>query len=96
MPNGYTLDGNGHKIKAVDGPSWAFAGAVVQNGGATMHVKNLKSTARAPRSRNCIAVFNGVAFMAASGSIKNVTLTDIGLPETGCQIGRAILVDAVG
>ena len=34
--------------------------------------------------------------MSASGSIKNVTLTDIGRPETGCQIGRAILVNAIG
>ena len=31
--------------------------------------------------------------MHASGSIKNVTLTNIG-PETGCQAGRAILVDS--
>ena len=31
VPNGFTLDGNGHKITAVDGSSGAFAGAVVEN-----------------------------------------------------------------
>jgi hypothetical protein len=97
VPDGYTLDGKGYTITAVDPVGGAFAGAVVQNEGTMMHVKNLKIDSQsAPAAENCGRVFNGVAFMAASGSIKSVTLTDIGLPETGCQIGRAILVDAFG
>jgi hypothetical protein len=97
VPDGYTLNGNGHMITAIDGPSGAFNGAVVQNEGTLMHVKNLKiDGGDSAAAENCARVYNGVAFMAASGSIKGVTLTDIGLPETGCQIGRAILVHAFG
>src|SRR5438105_3072595 len=47
VPNGYTLDGAGHTITAVD-PTTApfhFVGGVVQNGGAVANVTNLKVTA---------------------------------------------------
>ena len=54
-----------------------------------MNVKNLKIEGGDPN--NCVAVFNGVAFMNAGGSIKNVTLNNIG-QTTGCQSGRAIVV----
>jgi hypothetical protein len=97
VPNGYTLDGKGRTITAVDPSGAAFNGAVVQNDGATMNVKNLTiDGASNPAAEDCNRVFHGVAFMAASGSITGVTLTHIGLPATGCQIGRAILVDAIG
>ena len=90
VPDGYTLDGNGHKITAVDRPTGAsFDGAVVQNDGAAMNVKNLTIEGGVPN--NCVATFNGVAFMNAGGSIKNVTLNNIG-QTTGCQSGRAIVV----
>jgi hypothetical protein len=95
VPNGVTLNGNGHTITAVDPTPGVFTGAVVANGGAAMNVQNLAISG----SSNAVDVcrdFNGVAFLAASGSISNVTLTSIGLPETGCQQGRAILVDAIG
>ncbi len=43
VPDGYTLDGKGLTITAVDGPTGtAFDGAVVQNDGTAMNVKNLK------------------------------------------------------
>jgi hypothetical protein len=94
VPNGYTLDGKGFTITAVDAPDGAsFTGAVVENDGTAMNVKNLKIEGGVPN--NCVAVFNGVAFMHASGSIKNVTLNNIG-QTTGCQSGRAILVNAIG
>ena len=67
----------------------SFSGAVVQNDGTAMNVKNLKIEGGLPN--NCVAVFNGVAFMNAGGSIKNVTLNNIG-QTTGCQSGRAIVV----
>ena len=90
VPNGYTLDGKGFTITAVDVASGtSFDGAVVQNGGDTMNVKNLKIEGGVPN--NCVATFNGVAFMSAGGSIKNVTLNNIG-QTTGCQSGRAIVV----
>ena len=95
VPNGVTLDGNGHKITVVDPVVGAFAGAVVENEGVMMHVKNLTVDGNSNGANNCVAVFNGVAFMHAGGSIKNVTLTNIGR-QTGCQAGRAILVNAIG
>ena len=88
MEDGYTLDGKGFTITAVDGPTGsAFIGAVVQNDGTAMNVKNLKIEGGVPN--NCVATFNGVAFINAGGSIKNVTLNNIG-QTTGCQSGRAI------
>ena len=54
-----------------------------------MNVKNLKIEGGVPN--NCVGTFNGVAFMNAGGSIKNVTLNNIG-QTTGCQSGRAIVV----
>src|SRR5262245_26635758 len=44
-PNGFTLDGAGHTISAVDPAGDHFRGAVVRNGGAVAHVKNLRVTA---------------------------------------------------
>ena len=95
VPDGYTLDGKGFTITAVDVPAGtSFDGAVVQNDGAAMNVKNLKIEGGVPN--NCVAIFNGVAFMNAGGSIKNVTLNNIG-QTTGCQSGRAIVVwNAIG
>ena len=49
VPNGFTLDGNAHKITAVDPAAGAFAGAVVENDGAAMNVKNLKIDGDSPR-----------------------------------------------
>ena len=98
VQNGYTLNGNGHTITAVDPTSGAFDGAVVQNAGTTMNVKNLTINGASTAIEQCgnasgsPRTFNGVAFMAAGGSISNVTLNGIGLPATGCQLGRAIVV----
>ena len=91
VEDGWTLDGKGFTITAVDVPAGtAFTGAVVQNDGTAMNVKNLKIEGGDPN--NCVAIFNGVAFMNAGGSIKNVTLNNIG-QTTGCQSGRAIIVE---
>src|SRR3712207_8069880 len=38
IPNGYTLDGGGHTITAVDPVGGHFVGGVIQNGGATANV----------------------------------------------------------
>ncbi|HEY5844202.1 MAG TPA: hypothetical protein VIU87_22575, partial [Mycobacterium sp.] len=40
VPNGVTLDGNGHTITANDGAS-PFVGAVITNGGLSMSVRNV-------------------------------------------------------
>jgi hypothetical protein len=99
VPNGVTLNGNGHTITAVDPTGGAFTGAVVMNGGSTMNVTNLTIHGASAAVENC-RDYNGVAFMAAGGSVSNVTLDGIGIPlntaGTGCNIGRAIIVRDAG
>ena len=93
VQDGYTLDGKGFTITAIDPPTGTvFTGAVVQNAGTgtAMNVKNL--TIEGGNPDNCVGIFNGVAFINAGGSIKNVTLNNIG-QTTGCQAGRAIYVE---
>src|SRR5688572_3787835 len=41
IPDGATLDGNGHTITAYDGGEGQFASAVIKNAGATAHVRDL-------------------------------------------------------
>ena len=54
VENGWTLDGKGFTITAVDvAAGAAFNGAVVQNDGAAMNVKNLKIEGGEPN--NCVA-----------------------------------------
>src|SRR5947209_6191935 len=100
VPNGFTLDGAGHTITAVD-PSTApfhFVGGVIQNGGATANVTNLKVTT-SNLAEVCDAGPNrlrGILFDGASGSITNNTVTHInqnqGPALSGCQEGNAIEV----
>ena len=49
--DGYTLNGNGHKITAVDPDGGAFVGAVVENEGTAMYVKNLTVTVKQCRAQ---------------------------------------------
>ena len=59
-----------------------------------MNVKNLTIDGDSDRARTTARAFNGVAFMAASGSIKGVTLTNIGgTSGPAVNNGRAILVE---
>src|SRR4051812_26567402 len=44
VPDGFTLDGAGHTITAVDPASDHFKGGVVQNQGASANVTNVKIT----------------------------------------------------
>lgn len=45
VPNGFTLDGKGKTITAVDPAGGHFTGAVVSNAGSSANVKNLTVTA---------------------------------------------------
>jgi hypothetical protein len=98
VPNGYTLDGAGHTVKAVDPSGDHFRGGVVQNGGATASVTNLKITtgtladicdAGADRLR-------GILFDGASGSITNNEVFNLNQGASGCQEGNAIEVRNFG
>lgn len=44
VPNGVTLDGAGFTITGIDPPGGHFKGGVVQNGGASANVTNLRVT----------------------------------------------------
>lgn len=94
IPDGFTLDGAGHMITAVDPTGGHFVGAVVQNGGATAHVKNLTVTASglddvcdAGNAR-----LRGIMFEGASGSILKSDVIGINQGPSGCQEGNAIEV----
>jgi hypothetical protein len=98
VPNGFTLDGAGYTITAVDPSGGHFKGGVIQNAGAVANVTNVTVTVSgllnvcdggADRLR-------GVLFDGASGSITNVKAIDINQGASGCQEGNAIEVRNFG
>ena len=71
VPNGLTFDGAGHTITAADPAGGHFTGGVIQNGGATANVTNVKIT-----TNNLVNIcdagpsrLRGILFDGASGSI---------------------------
>lgn len=98
IPDGFTLDGNGYTITAVDPPGGHFLGAVVMNAGGTAHVKNLTVTTSS-LANVCDAGVNrlrGILFDGASGSIANCTVININQGASGCQEGNGIEVRNFG
>ena len=94
IPNGFTLDGQGRTITAVDPPGGHFVGAVVKNAGASAKVKNLTVTVSG-LADICDADndrLRGILFEGASGSIKDTIVRDINQGASGCQEGNAIEV----
>jgi hypothetical protein len=94
IPDGYTLDGRGHTITAMDPPGGHFKGAVVKNEGAEAHVKNLTVTVSG-LANVCDGGddrLRGIMFEGASGSITHCTVTGINQGPSGCQEGNAIEV----
>lgn len=94
VPNGFTLDGAGYTITAVDPPGGHFLGAVVRNGGGVAHVKNLIVTTSGLKNI-CDAGDNrlrGIMFDGASGSITHNQVLNINQGASGCQEGNAIEV----
>lgn len=94
IPDGFTLDGNGYTITAVDPPGDHFRGAVVQNGGATAHVKdliietnNLASVCDGGADR-----LRGILFDGASGTIEQNIVLNLNQGNSDCQEGNAIEV----
>ncbi|MDA1003986.1 MAG: hypothetical protein O3B31_11685 [Chloroflexi bacterium] len=94
MPDGYTLNGNGYTITAVDPPSGGFTGAVVANAGTTAHVTNVTITASglADSCKGGAERLRGIMLEGASGSITETTVTGINKGASGCQEGNAIEV----
>lgn len=94
VPNGYTLDGAGHSITAVDPIAGHFLGAVVKNDGTSANVTNLTVTTfhLADVCDGGTDRLRGIMFDGASGSITNNTMVGIKQGASGCQEGNAIEV----
>jgi hypothetical protein len=102
IPNGFTLDGAGHTITAMDPSGGHFTGGVIQNGGATASVTNVKITTSG-LAEVCDAGadrLRGILFEGASGSITGNEVNNINQNQgpvlSGCQEGNAIEVRNFG
>lgn len=94
IPDGFTLDGQGHTITAVDPPGDHFRGAVVANAGDTAHVTHLGVTASG-LSNACDGGadrLRGILLDGASGSITHSRIIGINQGTSGCQEGNAVEV----
>lgn len=97
IPDGFTLDGQGHTIHAHN-PEGGFVGAVVQNGGREAHVRNLVIEARnlegpCHQSEPIDTRVRGILFRGASGSIVGNRIA-IDQGHSGCSEGVAIEIRA--
>jgi len=94
IPDGFTLNGDGYTITAVDPVGGHFVGAVVKNDGATAYVTNLTVTVSG-LTNVCDGGddrLRGILFDGAGGSITNNTVTNINQGTSGCQEGNGIEV----
>lgn len=101
VPEGFTLDGAGHTITAVDPPREHFLGAVVANAGTHANVMNLRITASNladvcdinDKTAGTDFRLRGIQFKGESGMITHNTVTDINQgAESSCWEGAGIEV----
>ncbi len=95
VPDGYTLNGNGHTITALDPTGSHFLGAVIQNAGASMNVVDLTVTANGLANVCDPATpvdtrLRGILLNGASGTIAHNIVVGINQGPSGCQEGNAI------
>lgn len=94
VPDGWTLDGAGYTITAIDPSGGHFVGGVIENGGPVAHVRNVKVTASS-LANVCDGGadrLRGILFDGASGSIVGTIVSDINQGTSGCQEGNGIEV----
>ena len=94
IEDGWTLNGNGYSITAIDPVDGHFLGAVIMNGGTTASVINLEVTASGltnicDRGANRL---RAILFDGAGGSITDNYVHGIRQGLSGCQEGNAIEV----
>ncbi|MBC8171911.1 MAG: hypothetical protein H7X77_09565, partial [Anaerolineae bacterium] len=98
VPQGFTLNGQGHTILVTDPAGDSFKGAVVKNAGTVAHVINLRI--RAPNLAVACHSYpdylTGIWFENARGSIKNNTIVALFQTDSGCQEGDAIVAENTG
>jgi Right handed beta helix region len=94
VPEGFTLDGDGHSITAVDPVGNHFRGAVLKNAGTVANVTNVEITASglADVCDGGPDRLRGILLDGASGSITSVTVHGVRQGLSGCQEGNAIEV----
>ena len=95
VPDGWTLDGAGHALIGTETAGTSFQGAIVQNAGRSMSIRNLTVHTTAVwdnASKNSGGDLDGIKFLAASGSVTNTTVDGVS-HGNGVQEGKAILVD---
>jgi uncharacterized protein len=94
VPGGWTLDGAGHTITAVDPDGGHFVGGVIANEGVVAHVRNVTVTARdlADVCDPGVARLRGILFDGAAGSITDNRIVGLNQGFSGCQEGNAIEV----
>jgi hypothetical protein len=94
VTDGWTLDGNGYSITAIDPMGGHFLGAVIKNAGATAHVTDLTVTTSG-LANLCDGGndrLRGILFDGAAGSITDNTVVNINQGASGCQEGNGIEV----
>ncbi len=99
VPDGFTLDGQGRAINAVDPPSDHFRGAIVQNadGAKTMNVQNVKLRALGIAESVCDSgndKLRGIALLGAGGTIRDARI--VGLKQSSpndCAEGSGIIAN---
>ena len=95
LVDGWTLDGAGHSLIGTETAGTAFQGAILQNAGTSMYIRNLTvhtTPAWDNAGKNSGGDLAGIKFLAASGSVTNTTVDGIS-HGNGVQEGKAILVD---
>ena len=100
VPDGFTLDGAGHKITAMDPFLDHFKGGVIQNGGATADVTDVTVTASGlieSCDTDAVTRLRGILFNGASGSITNTHVINITHVGASCaDEGNAIEIRNFG
>lgn len=99
VPDGYTWDGDGYTIFAVDPSGSHFTGAVLRNGGTEMHVVDttVDTTGLAEVCDAGDDRLRGILFEGASGTAIGNTIIvrqgsegGVGAGNSGCQEGNGI------
>lgn len=99
LRDGWTLDGAGHTITAVDPTSGSFTGAVLTNqvvaGGASMYISDV--TIHGNLASGCSSSLFGVRFDGARGSFTDSTVSAIRYGAgSGCQSGNSVDITNLG
>ena len=91
IPQGFTLEGNGYTVTAINPASGSFLGAIIKAGGTSAIVNNVTiATAGLTGCQDGVTGLRGILFEGAGGSITNNTIRDINRGPSGCQEGNGI------